>query len=42
MKNILNKNLSAVSGKKIDWKKIQNEMVVTFGNDIFESWLKKN
>ncbi len=41
MKNILNKNLSAVSGKKIDWKKIQNEMVVTFGNDIFESWLKK-
>ena len=41
MKNILNKNLSAVSGKKIDWKKIQNEMVVTFGSDIFESWLKK-
>jgi len=27
--------------KKIDWNKIQSEMLSKFGTDIFESWLKK-
>ena len=27
--------------KKIDWKNIKNEMREKFGNDIFESWIKK-
>ena len=36
-KNSLSKN----EIQKIDWEKIQSEMKVRFGNDIFESWLKK-
>ena len=36
-KNSLNKN----DIQKIEWEKIQSEMKVRFGNDIFESWLKK-
>ena len=36
-KNSLNKNEIS----KIDWEKIQLEMKNKFGNDIFESWLKK-
>ena len=27
--------------KKIDWKNIKNEMREKFGNEIFESWIKK-
>tara|TARA_B100000941_G_scaffold287585_1_gene263006 strand:+ start:29 stop:1441 length:1413 start_codon:yes stop_codon:yes gene_type:complete len=41
MKNILNQNLKSISPKKIDWNKIQAEMLNNFGNDVFESWLKK-
>mgnify|MGYP001339791654 CR=1 FL=1 len=41
MKNILNKNSDNFSQKKLDWKDIQKDMKEKFGNDIFESWLKK-
>ena len=27
--------------KKIDWQNIKKEMRVKFGNDIYESWIKK-
>ncbi len=36
--NLQNKNSLE---KKIDWKNIQNEMREKFGNEIFESWIKK-
>ncbi len=39
MKNNLQKNKSLE--KKIDWKNIKKEMREKFGNDIFESWIKK-
>ena len=41
MKNNLNQHLSNNSLNKIDWVKIQKEMLTIFGNDIYESWLKK-
>ena len=41
MKSILNKNSDNFSQKKLDWKDIQKDMKEKFGNDIFESWLKK-
>ena len=41
MKNILNKNSESFSQKKLDWKVIQEDMKKKFGNDIFESWLRK-
>ncbi len=41
MKNNLNQNTQSFSEKKIDWNIIQSEMKEKFGNDIFESWLKK-
>ena len=36
-----NKNLYLEEQKRIDWKKIQSEMRIKLGNDIYESWLKK-
>jgi len=36
--NLQNKNSLE---KKIDWKNIKNEMREKFGNEIFESWIKK-
>ena len=39
MNNNLQKNKSLE--KKIDWKNIKKEMREKFGNDIFESWIKK-
>ena len=36
--NLQNKNPQE---KKIDWQKIKKEMREKFGNDIFESWIKK-
>ena len=41
MKNNLNQHLTNNSLNKINWEKIQKEMLATFGNDIYESWLKK-
>ena len=40
MKNNLQNSKNTIE-RKIDWKKIQNVMREKFGNDIFESWLKK-
>jgi len=40
MKNNL-QNSSNIIDKKIEWKTIQSVMKERFGNDIFESWLKK-
>ena len=39
MKNNL-KNNKALE-KKIDWQNVKNEMCEKFGNEIFESWIKK-
>jgi chromosomal replication initiator protein len=39
--NILNQNSEKLSEKKLDWTVIQTEMKNKFGNDIFESWIKK-
>ena len=39
--NSIQKDLSNVSSDKLDWNIIQKEMKNKFGNDIFESWLKK-
>ena len=41
MKNNLQNSNSLTDKKKIDWQIIQAEMKTKFGNDIFESWLKK-
>ena len=40
MKNNL-QNIHHIIDKKIEWKAIQSIMREKFGNDIFESWLKK-
>ncbi len=40
MKNNL-KNTDKIIDKKIDWLTVQSDMREKFGNDIFESWLKK-
>ena len=40
MKNNL-QNLKAEIDKKVDWQVIQSVMKDKFGNDIYESWLKK-
>ena len=40
MKNNLS-NIESNNIKKLDWKSIQNEMKSNFGNDIYDSWLKK-
>ena len=41
MKNILTKKSENFSIKKIDWTKVQKNMREKFGNDIYDSWLKK-
>ena len=41
MKNNLQNSNSLVDKKKIDWQIIQTAMKTKFGNEIFESWLKK-
>jgi chromosomal replication initiator protein len=40
-KNFLNKNTENFSVSNFDWKIIQANMKNKFGNDIYESWLKK-
>ena len=40
MKNILQNSDKALE-KKINWETIQNAMREKFGDDIFESWIKK-
>ena len=42
MKNILTQKSENFSIKKLDWKKIQLDMKEKLGNDVYESWLKKN
>ena len=37
--NLINSNI--VTEKKIDWQSIQDLMKDKFGNEIYESWLKK-
>ena len=39
--NNLSKNSENILQNKIDWNKIQSRMKSNFGNDIFESWLRK-
>ena len=41
MKNNVQNSNSLTDKKKIDWQIIQAAMKTKFGNDIFESWLKK-
>ena len=41
MKNNLDKNLINQLDKKINWIEIQNTFKIKFGNEIYESWLKK-
>ncbi len=41
MNNNLQKNKENISREKIDWAEVQIRMKSNFGNDIFESWLKK-
>ena len=41
MKNNLDKNLINQFDKKINWIEIQNKFKIKFGNEIYESWLKK-
>ena len=41
MKNNLDKNLNNQFDKKINWIEIQNIFKQKFGNEIYESWLKK-
>ena len=41
MNNNLSKNTAKISSEKIDWSEVQIRMRSNFGNDIFESWLKK-
>ena len=41
MKNNLDKNLINQFDKKINWIEIQNTFKIKFGNEIYESWLKK-
>jgi chromosomal replication initiator protein len=39
--NNLSKNSENFSSLKLDWKIIQKDMKNMFGEDIYESWLKK-
>ena len=41
MNNNLSKNTENISQEKINWKEIQKKMKSVFGNDVYESWLKK-
>ena len=40
-KNNLSKSTENISQTKIDWNEIQLRMKSNFGNDIYESWLRK-
>ena len=41
MKNNLSKNPTNISQSKINWDEVQSRMKTSFGNDIYESWLRK-
>ena len=41
MKNNLSKNPTSISQQKINWDEVQSRMKTSFGNDIYESWLRK-
>ena len=41
MKNNLSKNPTSISQQKINWDEVQSRMKTNFGNDIYESWLRK-
>ncbi len=41
MKNNLSKNPTDISQSKINWDEVQSRMKNGFGNDIYESWLRK-
>jgi chromosomal replication initiator protein len=41
MKNNLSKNPTSISQQKINWDEVQSRMKINFGNDIYESWLRK-
>ena len=41
MNNNLSKNTANISQAKIDWSEVEFRMKSKFGNDIFESWLRK-
>ena len=41
MKNNLNQNSEQLSQNILDWNIIQDNMREKFGEDIFQSWLKK-
>ena len=40
-KNNLSKNTANITQSKINWNEVQFRMKSNFGNDIFESWLRK-
>ncbi len=40
-KNINTKNLNHLSSESFNWNKIQNEMKIKLGSEVYESWLKK-
>ena len=41
-KNILDKKKENFDQGNLDWKVIQSDMRNNLGDDIYESWLKKN
>ncbi len=41
MKNSLNQNLNQQKIEQLNWKLIQEDFKLKFGQDVFESWLKK-
>ena len=41
MNNSLNQNINQKNQQTLDWQQIQEDFQNKFGNDVFESWLKK-
>ena len=41
MKNSLNQNLNQLKSEILNWELVQEDFKTKFGNDVFESWLKK-
>ena len=41
MKNSLNQNLNQLKTEILNWELVQEDFKTKFGNDVFESWLKK-
>ena len=41
MKNSLNQNLNQLKTEILNWEQVQEDFKTKFGNDVFESWLKK-